>query len=162
MVKYLREVWAKFRVYLQRRLGKSVLFTSVVEFHESGVPHLHILIQEYIPQAWISENWEALGGGRIVYIQAIRDLHRISYYLSKYLAKDVILSAPWGTRRYSTSRDITLFEKRTHSEWWLVDCHISLLHSVARGDVFDEQYEEDRSLRFFASKSDLEKRIVVI
>jgi len=61
------------------------------------MPHLHILIKWYIPQAWISENWEALGGGRIVYVQAVRDLHRISWYFSKYLAKDASLSAPWGT-----------------------------------------------------------------
>ena len=126
------------------------------------MPHLHILTNRYISQAWISETWEALGGGRIVFIKRVVDLHRIAWYLSKYLTKDAILSAPWGTRRYSTSRDITLFEKRTHSEWWLVDYHISLLHSVARGDVFDEQYEEDSSLRFFASESDLEKLIVVI
>ncbi|MCX5800337.1 MAG: hypothetical protein NTX17_03010 [Candidatus Eisenbacteria bacterium] len=143
-------------------MGKSVLFISVVEFHKSGIPHLHILIQCYIPQAWISENWEALGGGRIVHIEAIRDLHRISYYLSKYLAKDVILSAPWGTRRYSTSRDILLFEKRTASGWWLIKCGISLLHAAACGDAFAEQYDYDGLLRSFASASDLERLIAVI
>ena len=66
LIWYIRKVWAKFRVYLQRRHGSSIKFITVMEEHKSGVPHLHILVDRFIPQKWISEAWSALGGGRIV------------------------------------------------------------------------------------------------
>ena len=50
---YLRECWRKMRVSLQRKLGKSLTFISVVELHASGVPHLHVLVGSYIPRAWL-------------------------------------------------------------------------------------------------------------
>ena len=38
-------------------------------------------------------------------------VHNVARYLSKYLTKDLLLSAPKGTRRITTSRDIHLFPK---------------------------------------------------
>src|SRR6266404_4998604 len=86
-VRYLREVFNKFRVYLFRKYHASIKYISVLEFHKSGLPHLHILLDRYIPQAWISESWSALGGGSIVHIKQV-DVHRISHYLAKYLTKE--------------------------------------------------------------------------
>lgn len=67
-IAYIREIWRKFRVYLQRRYGKSISYITVLEFHQSGIPHLHVLVNRYIFQGWISKTWETLGGGRIVCI----------------------------------------------------------------------------------------------
>jgi hypothetical protein len=44
-----------------------------------------------------------VGGGRIVDIRLV-DMHRISRYLSKYLTKELLLSAPKRSRRVTVSR----------------------------------------------------------
>jgi hypothetical protein len=65
-VPHIRRVWAKFRIYLARReekrtrrAGKTITFISLLEFQKSGYPHLHILIDRYIPQRWIRASWNA-------------------------------------------------------------------------------------------------------
>ena len=64
----------------------------------------------YLDQRWISKTWDSLGGGRICDLRRVT-LDKIARYLSKYLTKELLLSAPKGTRRLSTSRDIRLFPK---------------------------------------------------
>jgi hypothetical protein len=44
-------------------------------------------------EAWISQAWQSVGGCRIVDIRLV-DIHRVGAYLSKYLTKDLLLSAP--------------------------------------------------------------------
>src|SRR5207253_3520045 len=83
-VAYLRSTFNKFRTYLKRRYGQSITYIAVLEFQKNGNPHLHLVIDRYVPQKWISESWDSLGGGRIVDIRHV-DLHRVSRYLSKYL-----------------------------------------------------------------------------
>jgi hypothetical protein len=109
-VPHLRRVWNKFREYLRREFGKAPTFIVVLEFTKAGVPHLHVLLDRYLAQRWISKTWDALGGGRICDVRRVR-LEKISRYLSKYLTKELLLSAPKGTRRLSTSRNIKLFPK---------------------------------------------------
>ncbi|MDD5261330.1 MAG: hypothetical protein PHD76_05715 [Methylacidiphilales bacterium] len=126
-IPYIREVWRKFRVSLQRRLGKSVTFIAVIELQQSGYAHLHILIGQYVSQAWLSAAWDAVGGGRIVFIKQA-DIHRISAYVSKYLTKELLLAHNGGKyRRYTTSRDIKLFEKVKNSAWTVIKIPIPAL-----------------------------------
>jgi hypothetical protein len=125
-VRYLRRVFNKFRVYLLRKYGRSIKYIAVLEFHKNGNPHLHILLDRFIKQQWISEKWSALGGGKIVDIKFV-DVHRISRYLSKYLTKELLLSAPPRSRRVTTSRGIHLLEKRVSEIAWRV-LELSIFH----------------------------------
>jgi hypothetical protein len=125
-VRYLRRVFNKFRVYLLRKYGKSIKYIAVLEFHKNGNPHLHILLDRFIKQQWISEKWSALGGGRIVDIKFV-DVHRISRYLSKYLTKELLLSAPSRSRRVTTSRGIRLLEKKVSEIAWRL-LELSIFH----------------------------------
>jgi hypothetical protein len=167
--KYLRKVWSKFRVYLGRKLEQKVEFISVMEYHKSGVPHLHALINQYIPQKWISNAWSRLGGGRIVHIKQVADISKMGYYLGKYLTKDAILSGPKGSRRYTTSRGITLNKRYIHSgqlelfdtekpsTWELMDDHIEQYYAGAAGMVLKEEMDpEDGSIRYFATPGRVE------
>jgi hypothetical protein len=54
------------RVILARKFGESLEFIGVLEFHKSGIAHLHILLGIYIPQDWLSDAWQSIGGGRVV------------------------------------------------------------------------------------------------
>ena len=119
-VRYLRFVFSKFRVYLLRKYGAPIKFIAVLEFHKSGIPHLHVLVDRYIPQEWISDSWSALGGGSIVHIKYV-DVHRIAHYLAKYLTKELLLSAPERSRRVTTSRSIHLNEKQPAETTWVMD-----------------------------------------
>ena len=130
---YIREVWRKFRVYLKRRLGRSVSFISVMEAHKLGRPHLHVLLDQYVEQRWISEAWDRLGGGRIVFIKRVDDLSGVGWYLGKYLTKDMRLVGGSGTRRYSTSRNIRLMPARGGTGWIRAPARFDELLSAAGG-----------------------------
>jgi hypothetical protein len=69
-----------------------------------------VLLDRFIPQAWISNVWAALGGGKIVDIRRVT-IQRVARYLSKYLTKELLLSAPKGARRITCARSIKLFPK---------------------------------------------------
>jgi hypothetical protein len=113
---YIRECWNKFRTYLRRRFGQRVEYIAVLEHHKSGVAHLHVLIDRYIPKEWLDSAWNAVGGG-FTWINYV-DVHRVSAYISKYLTKALFGGLPSKKKRISTSRGIRLFEKRESTGWW--------------------------------------------
>ena len=119
--KYINEVFADFRVYLRRKLGRTPSYIRVLEYQKNGNAHLHILINCWLDQHWVSEAWSAIGGGRVVDIRIV-DMHRISHYLSKYLTKQMIECAPPRARRVTTSRDIKLLEKEPTGDFsaWIM------------------------------------------
>lgn len=126
-VSYLRTCFSKFRVYLHRKFGQAVSFIAVVEEQKNGRAHMHCLVGVFIDQRWISQTWQAVGGGRIVDIRIV-DVHRIHAYLAKYLTKEFMFSVPPGKKRISTSRDIRLFSKKKSEGWFwkrdhILDCY---------------------------------------
>ena len=134
-VRYLRRVFNKFRVSLLRKFGCSVTYIAILEFHKSGIPHLHVLIDRFVLQRWISESWSALGGGHVVDIRFV-DVHRISHYLAKYLTKELLMSAPLRSRRVTTSRSIHLLERKPSDTTWVVDERSSLLYCLTCPSFF--------------------------
>jgi hypothetical protein len=116
-VRYLRGVFNKFRLYLRRKFGRPIDYIAVLEFHKSGIAHLHVLLNCFIEQQWIKQSWSALGGGHIVDIRYV-DVHRIARYVSKYLTKELLLSAPLRSRRITTSRSLHLLQKQISDVKW--------------------------------------------
>jgi hypothetical protein len=104
-VPHLRHCFNIFREYLKRKYGVAPSYVCVMEFTKAGVPHLHICFDRYIEQKWISRVWDSLGGGRIVFIKQVT-VRNVARYLSKYLTKELFLSAPKGTRRITSARSI--------------------------------------------------------
>jgi hypothetical protein len=131
---YLRDCWRKMRVSLTRRFGKSVDFISVLEFQKSGIAHLHLLIGVFIPQNWLSEAWQSVGGGRIVDIQYV-DVHRVAAYLTQYFAGEKIAHTlsllPRRARIFGSSRTISLCGKKEKRGWWIVKRGIEYLRMYA-------------------------------
>jgi hypothetical protein len=154
--KYIRKTWNKFRVYLKRKYGKSISFISVMHLHKSGTPHLHILLDRYIKQSWIKKSWSKLGGGEIVYIEEVKDLEKIGWYLGKYLAKEEILDIPTRIRRFSTSRDIKLREKREDSGWILGKYTMDTYYDNSEGKRIEEVKDDNGNIKFFITKEEIE------
>jgi hypothetical protein len=128
--RYIRECWCKMRVSLAREFGESIVFVGVLEFHKSGIAHLHLLVGQYIPQGWLSKAWKAIGGGKIVDIRYV-DVHRVSAYLSVYLAGDKVAKTlellPKRARIFTTARSIVLWGKKQKSGWCLRRMTLSAL-----------------------------------
>ena len=93
----------------------------------------------------------AVGGGQMVDIRYV-DVHRVSRYLSKYLTKELLLSAPLRSRRVTTSRGIHLFEKAEKQESWvLVRVPIFRLIQVFMQRVVSVSFDEDGILESFCA-----------
>jgi hypothetical protein len=163
-VRYLRTVFNKFREYLRRKYGVPPDYICVREFTRRGIPHLHVLFDRYIEHAWISKTWDSIGGGRIVFIEQVTVRH-VARYLSKYLTKELLLSAPKGTRRITTSRTIKLFPKfNSGISWELLQESIWHLLENFRAAEFGRQldlfrfivmqFDEEQFLRAFELAED--------
>jgi hypothetical protein len=167
-IKYLRNTFSKFRTSLKRKYGEAITYISILELQKSGNPHLHVLVDRHISQAWISESWQAVGGGKIVDIRIV-DIHRAPHYLTKYLSKQAILSVPKGVRRYTTSRGIKLFRGNNRmgnqyvlefvdpkpSGWSVAPWSIEQYYYNAGLDILAEDFDEDGSIRYFATTSEV-------
>jgi len=152
-VRYLNKTWAKFRTYLKRKLGIAPTFIRVLEFQRNGNPHFHILIDHYIHWNWLKAAWQAVGGGLFVNIKFV-DVHRVSRYLSKYLTKELLLSAPLRSRRVTTSRNIHLNEKTTSEiKWEFVRYSIFGLFEWHRNEVTGFQLDQEGILEGFSTCS---------
>jgi len=153
--RYLRNCWRKMRVSLQRKFGESLRFISVLEFQKSGLAHLHFLVGVYIPQDWLSEAWQGIGGGRIVDIRYI-DVHRVVAYVTPYLAGDKIEHTlrllPPRARIFSTSRGLSLSQKTKKLGWWLVRVSIETVHRFCpnpSGEKFEDLRSGHSRLSYF-------------
>jgi hypothetical protein len=150
-VQYLNRLFAMLRVYLGRKYGASIQYIRILEFQKNGNPHFHILIDRYIPREWIQAAWVAVGGGRMVDVRHV-DVHRVSRYLSKYLTKELLMSAPSRSRRVTTSRGIKLFEKKpTEFKWELLRVSIYRLHEMYAVYVLTQSFDEDQLLESFTA-----------
>ena len=148
-VHYLNSTFAKLRVYLRRDYRVAPQFIRILEFQKNGNPHFHILIDRYIRQAWLKSAWMAVGGGSFVDIRHV-DVHRVSRYLSKYLTKELLMSAPARCRRVTASRGIKLLPKSvTHTTWELIKLPISTLLEVYARVASAISLDEDQLLESF-------------
>jgi hypothetical protein len=148
--KYLNRTFAKLRSILHRRYGKALSYIRVLEYQENGNAHFHLILNRFIEIEWLRAEWQAVGGGWMVGITRVREMHKIPAYISEYLSKDLLLSAPKGSRRVTTSRDIRLFEKpKKDAVWELLKTTIENLRRSFVA-VFDEAFcETDKSLTTF-------------
>lgn len=102
-----------------------------------------------MPQVWVSQAWQSVGGGRIVDIRMV-DIHRVALYVSKYLTKGLLDSVPPGMRRYSCSRNIQLFTRPSKdSPWKLIKSPIEPLHRLLALYAFDQTLGENEELETF-------------
>lgn len=103
----------------------AVEYWLVWEVTAKGWPHAHVLLRApYIPQAWLSTNWEELTGAPIIDIRAIKGSGPVRSYVLKYLSKEP--AVPAGCRRYRSSRrffpraDVNVGAPPRTTLWWIV------------------------------------------
>lgn len=106
----LQKAWNRILTMLRRKFP-NICFIKVVEFHKSGMPHLHILLGG---RRWISKNWllKFWPIGHQVHITRVNgDIHQVMFYMGKYLFKndtlDRILHWSLMARSFSVSRNLS-------------------------------------------------------
>lgn len=111
MLQSLKSAWHRLSITLRRYYGLRTFFW-VLEFgHDKGRPHLHVLLDCYVPQRALSRLASRAGFGSITDIRAVRDGGGFGYVF-KYLGKDCgspLLASVLHlihSRRYGTSRNI--------------------------------------------------------
>jgi hypothetical protein len=148
-IPYIRRCWDKFRTYLKRRYRVALSFITVLELQKSGYAHLHVLIGRFIEQTWISEAWQAVGGGRIVYIKQV-EIRRIGPYLSKYLTKDLLRAGHKSRfRRVTSSRDVALNNFERSGTWSVIKFPLSHFYSKRPWNAVNEIKDESGELTSF-------------
>ncbi len=101
--------WDVLLKRMKRKYGK-IKYFRIVQFHKNGQPHMHILVDKYISQSWLSTNWNDIFGAYIVDIRN-QDNHHAINYVSRYIARELeaddyhhALFNVVGRRRFSFSR----------------------------------------------------------
>jgi len=140
---------------LQRKFGVSIRFIAVLEFQRSGMAHLHVLVGLFIPQDWLSEAWQSIGGGRIVDIRCV-DARRISAYVTPYLVggkiERTLRLLPARARIFSTSRGLSLNEKTEKLGWWLNRLSMETVRRFCPNpskEKFEEMQSGEKRLSYF-------------
>ena len=90
--------WERLKKRIQRRFGR-IEYIWVREFTQSGLLHMHVVIRgPYIPQKWLSQNWQEIHRAKIVHIEAIWNVEKAIRYMAKYLSKEIVgrFGYSWG------------------------------------------------------------------
>jgi hypothetical protein len=77
------------------------------EGDENGRPHIHLLVDRYLPQDELSMLSERAGLGEVLDIRRV-NARNAAKYLTSYLGKGALANLPKGLRRYGSSQDIDL------------------------------------------------------
>lgn len=122
----LSHAWRLLRKRILRWKGiKRLPFIAVFEEHESGQPHLHLLLRsKYLPQDDLSEIMRELLDSPVVWIESVKGKNKTAAYCAKYCGK---ANHRFGNaKRYWRSQDydLTTFQKREENEQdhaiWLI------------------------------------------
>src|SRR5699024_9909167 len=109
-----KKIWNDFRKFtskLKRRYG-SVEYIRVLEPHEDGHAHLHVLLKfvdykkMYIPNKDLANIW----GNGFVTVHSLKNIDNIGAYVSAYLA-DVELTEKTGHDEMFNSKETEIIEK---------------------------------------------------
>ena len=112
--RYLTERFNALRTELRDRYP-DLSYVWVREEGESGNPHLHLLVDRYLPQGELSKISDRVGLGEVVDIRRV-SARNAAKYLTKYLTKGALWDLPDGARRYGSSQDIELAVRGSHDE----------------------------------------------
>lgn len=119
--RYIMKVWKNFRArcwrgktYLNKKTGFSrhrefkFKYLLVVEWTKKGFPHLHVLIDRFLPKGFTQNSWVSCGGGEVMRFSWLgNDAHykRAVLYMMKYVHKDINKECR-GCRRWAYTNGI--------------------------------------------------------
>jgi hypothetical protein len=120
---YITDRWNALRTELNDRYDDLSYLWVRHEGDERDRPHLHLLVDRFIPVEQISMLSDRVGLGEVVDIRRV-DARNAAHYISAYLGRGALSFLPEGSRRYGSSSDVDLDPRSTgdddeESEWIL-------------------------------------------
>ena len=104
---YITDRFNAFRTELTDRYDDLSYVWIRHEGDENGRPHLHLLVDRFLPQSELSMLTQRVGLGEVVDIRRV-NARNAAKYLTSYLGKGALANLPKGLRRYGSSQDIDL------------------------------------------------------
>jgi len=151
--RYLTERFNALRTEIKDRYPE-MSYIWIREEGDGGNPHLHLLVDRYLPQSMLSETAQRVGLGHVVDIRRV-NARNAARYLTKYLTKGALHDLPEGARRYGSSADIHLAVRgppgESERDWRLLmdDYEITpvggdgpLRRGVTPGDLYRQRLNE--------------------
>jgi hypothetical protein len=120
----LVEHFRMLRQYLMRKLKRrSPTFLAVVEAHESGWPHLHILLRTgFIHHRLIREWWQSRTGSFQIDIRLAKGKRQVASYVSKYISKNPArfehVKRYWCSQDWDPPKQQDAHCRGNELEWW--------------------------------------------
>jgi hypothetical protein len=146
--RYLTERFNALRTELNDRY-EGLSYVWVREEGGGDNPHLHLIVDRFIPQNELSAISRRVGLGEVVDIRRV-DARNMAKYLTKYLTKGSMADLPKGARRYGSSADIDLSVRGGggDSRQWdlMMDDYVITAHdgeplrrAVTKGDLVQQK-----------------------
>jgi hypothetical protein len=145
---YITDRWNALRTELKDRYDDLSYLWVRHEGDERDRPHLHLLVDRFIPVEQISMLSDRVGLGEVVDIRRV-DARNAAHYISAYLGRGALSFLPEGSRRYGSSADVDLDPRSTgddddeDTDWiltaydefvegWMSACSGDFIRSVDR------------------------------
>ena len=92
----LNEHFQVLRKRIKRKFGVRIDYIKFKTNEGYGVLHI-IFVGAFIPQQWLSRNWEEIHGAKIVDVREVRGEKRLARYLiSNYLVTQTFVRMSWS------------------------------------------------------------------
>ena len=104
---YITGCWDDLSDRMRRRYGDVSYVLIRHEGDENGRAHIHLLVDRYLPQEWLSQAAAGVGLGEVVDIRRVNARNAV-HYLSAYLGRGALADLPKGLHRYSSSADLDI------------------------------------------------------
>lgn len=120
-LRYIKKCWNRLRLLIVREFGKTKYCWTMEIQKNTQMPHLHVIINKYLPKSWLNMAVVRAGFGPICDIRKISS-GQVFGYITKYITKglgshemEMLLRNIKG-RRVGFSRGMTL-ESLKEEEW---------------------------------------------
>lgn len=141
-IKLASEIFRRFTNNVRRNnaLGKNeqqFQYVKVLEFHKSGSPHFHVIVDRFLPVNILRALWQKAindvlgksGWNGNVHVKANLTKKSASNYIAKYVVKTAKELKPrQKARLWSKSNKIAIFPKKEPSKEWVL---------ISFGSVFE-------------------------
>jgi len=114
--KNIRKAMPKLAKLIRKEHSHEFEYVRMLEHCRDGYPHFHLLARSnYIPQKWLSTEWEKLTGARVV---DIRKAHgKSTGYIAKYINKARDAGGVWTRQRMSVTHHFWPSIEPVTTEW---------------------------------------------
>lgn len=119
---HITDRWNALRTELRDRYPNLSYLWVRHEGDERDRPHLHLLVDRFLPQSELSALSRRVGLGEVVDIRRV-PARNAAHYISAYLGRGALSHLPDGARRYGSSADVDLDPRNAggddETEWRL-------------------------------------------